>query len=406
MALKMSGLWWLVTGDPDDRRAVDHHLVTMDRHHLMPNGVHSGDEHYAGTNPSQGTELCAVVEGMFSVEHLLAIAGDPSLSDRLEKMTFNALPGTFDGDMWAHQYDQQPNQVLCSLRPRSWTSNGPESNLFGLEPNFGCCTSNFHQGWPKFVASLWMATADGGLVAAAYGPSEVRTTVRGNVAVTLTEDTEYPFRDRLAIDVSPARAAAFPLLLHVPAWATGAEIAVNGERQASVRPNTFHRIERTWKAGDRVTLRLPMAVRATRWFNDSVALERGPLVYALRIGEDWRKLTSGMKNPARSPAVDWEVHPTTAWNYALAIDPEKVAAAVTVTEKPLGPIPFSPQGAPVEMRVPGRRLEGWTMVDGSADAPPKSPVEAPGPDETLTLVPYGSAKLRITAFPITSPTRP
>ena len=47
----------------------------------------------------------------------------------------------------------------------------------------------------------------------------------------------------------------------------------------------------------------------------------------------------------------------------------------------------------------------FTMTDGSADAPPKSPVAAPGPDETLTLVPYGSAKLRITAFPVTAPAR-
>ena len=125
----------------------------MDRYHLLPSGVHSGDEHMAGLNPSQGTELCAVVEGMFSVEHLIAILGEPALSDRLEKIAFNALPGAFDGDMWAHQYDQQPNQVLCSLRARHWTTNGPEANLFGLEPNFGCCTSNFHQGWPKLVSA-------------------------------------------------------------------------------------------------------------------------------------------------------------------------------------------------------------------------------------------------------------
>jgi hypothetical protein len=225
------------------------------------------------------------------------------------------------------------------------------------------------------------------------------------VAVTVTAETEYPFRDRIAIVVSPARAATFPLVLHVPAWATGAEIAVNGERQDRVQPDTFHRIERTWTPGDRVTLRLPMAVRTTRWFNDSVALERGPLVYSLRIGEDWRKLTTGMKNPARPPAVDWEVHPTTAWNYALAIDPERAASAVEVTEKPLGAVPFSPHGAPIELLVPGRRLEGWTMTDGSAEPPPTSPVTTTGPDETLTLVPYGSAKLRITAFPVTAPTR-
>ena len=46
-------------------------------------------------------------------------------------------------------------------------------------------------------------------------------------------------------------------------------------------------------AGDRVTLRFPMPVRATRWYNDSVAIERGPLVFALKIGEDWRRLNTG-----------------------------------------------------------------------------------------------------------------
>ena len=79
-------------------------------------------------------------------------------------------PATLSPDMWAHQYDQQANQVLCSLRARRWVSNGPESNLFGLEPNFGCCTANMHQGWPKLVASLWMASPDEGLAAVAYGP--------------------------------------------------------------------------------------------------------------------------------------------------------------------------------------------------------------------------------------------
>ena len=61
-------------------------------------------------------------------------------------------------DMWAHQYDQQANQVMCTLSNRRWSTNGPESNIFGLEPNFGCCTANMHQGWPKLAANLWMAT--------------------------------------------------------------------------------------------------------------------------------------------------------------------------------------------------------------------------------------------------------
>ena len=121
-------------------------LEQLDRFHGQPNGIFSADEHYAGRDPSQGTELCAVVEAMFSLEFASAVLGDISLTDRLEKIAYNALPGTQTADLWGHQYDQQPNQVLCSVARRNWTTNDHSSNLFGLEPHFGCCTANLHQG--------------------------------------------------------------------------------------------------------------------------------------------------------------------------------------------------------------------------------------------------------------------
>ena len=178
-------------------------IAELDKYHGLPNGMFSCDEHLAGPNPSQGSELCTVVEYMFSLEQSLAIQGDPALGDRLERLAFNALPGALTDDMWAHQYDQEPNQVECSLHREPWTTNGPESNLFGLEPNFGCCTANFHQGWPKFAASLFMLSQDDGLVAAAYAPCEVRTIVR-DTPVDVVEETSYPFRGTVRMSVNPA----------------------------------------------------------------------------------------------------------------------------------------------------------------------------------------------------------
>ena len=112
-------------------------------------------------------------------------------------------------DMWAHQYNQEPNQVERSLHHKPWTTDGPESNLYGLEPNFGCCTANFHQGWPKFTASLFMLTHDDGLVAAAYAPCEVNTVIR-NTPVQIVAETSYPFRGKLSFAVNPASPLAFP----------------------------------------------------------------------------------------------------------------------------------------------------------------------------------------------------
>jgi hypothetical protein len=389
MALKTPGVWSWFSANRSDREATNNILAVMDRHHLLPNGIHSGDEHYAGRSPVQGTELCAIVEAMFSLELLTAIHGDPALADRLEKLAYNGLPGTFDDAMWAHQYDQQPNQVLATVHRRDWTTNGPESNLFGLEPNFGCCTANFHQGWPKFAANLWMATADDGLAAVAYAPARVSAPAGGG-RVDLAVETEYPFRETVRIRVTGG-GGSFPLMLRIPGWAEGATVAVNGRAEAAVRPGTFHRLARRWAAGDRIELRFPMKVRLSRWYNQSIALDRGPLVFSLRVPTDWRKLRD------RGPTADWTLHPAGAWNYGLAVD-ESNLAAVRVEEAPLGAYPFSAEGAPVRLTAPARRIPGWEIVNGSAAPPPEQPASTQ-PLESVTLVPYGAAKLRITAFP-------
>jgi hypothetical protein len=394
MGIKAPGVWYRVSRDPEDRAAVSRNIETLDRYHGQVTGVFSGDEHYAGKSPSQGTELCAVAEYLYSLEVLLSALGDPALGDRLERIAYNALPATFSPDMWAHQYDQQVNQVVCKVaEDRVYTNNGPASNIFGLEPNFGCCTANIHQGWPKFAAHLWMRSPDGGLAAVAYGPCEVNATAKG-APVRIQVETEYPFDERIRIAVDPEHAVTFPLHLRIPGWAAGATVrASNGDRFA-VEPGTFVNVTREWRPGDTVEIRFPMAPRLERRFNNSVALHRGPLVFSLKIREEWRQVGGEL------PHGDWEVYPLEDWNYGLRIDEGRPGASVSVEFRGVGSAPFWPEGAPVVAKVRGRRVPGWGLERNAAAPPPPCPVSSSEPERDLVLIPYGSTNLRVTEFPV------
>ena len=174
-----------------------------------------------------------------------------------------------------------------------------------------------------------MATSDGGLAAVAYAPCVVETKVQGK-PVKVEVKTEYPFRDTIEIVVTAPQEMTFPLQLRLPEWSDRPEIKGSGfvfvqgdaeiqadsfEMKIDSRPERgFLKIPAKWKGTTTISLRLPMPVRLYHGFNDSVAIERGPLVYALQIGAEWKKVKDNAQ------FADWEVYPTTPWNYALEID--------------------------------------------------------------------------------------
>ncbi len=416
MAIKYPGLWFQQSKDERFKNAVFAGIEKYDRNHGQPGGRFSGDEHLSGKSPSQGSELCSVVEYMFSLEELYEIFGNNSLADRLELLTFNSLPGTTTPDMWAHQYDQQANQVLVNGAKRDWTTNGDYSNIYGLMPNFACCLANMHQGWPKFVENMWMATNDNGLALVAYGPSVVKAKVANNKEVSISEETDYPFKGNVKLTISTEKAVRFPIDLRIPGWADSVTIKFK-DRIVKLKNISTYKLDERWRNGDQIIIDFPMQIKIGKEFNKSVSLMRGPLYYSLRIDKDFKSVKINYDNFSYKGSVDWEIDPKSSWNYGLLISKADPMRGINVTENPVTKYPFSDKGdmvwsadsgkyvkwtqdAPVVIKARGMKIPEWTMKDNSADVPPLSPVKPEGDAEVITLVPYGCARLRITEFPV------
>jgi len=254
-----------------------------------------------------------------------------------------------------------------------------------------------HQGWPKFAAHLWMSTPDGGAALIAYAPNTAEFQSSG-IPVSLAVDTDYPFRENIEVRVGTEKPVRFPLLLRIPAWAEGASLKIEAGFEQVLKPGTFHRIEQVWNGSVRMTLRLPMKAKASIRYNEAIALERGPLVYSLRIGESRTRVNAG--KPYRElPHGDFEVRPTTPWNYGLLVNEKQLEDGVQFEERPIGERPFSPDGAGIIAKVKGRRLENWKIAHGWAGEIVPGLQESDAPLEELTLIPYGCTNIRLTEFP-------
>ena len=390
MGIKTPGMLSQFRPGTRDAAAVQPGLGHLMKFHGVASGIFTGDEHINGNSPTQGTECCAVVELMYTAESLLAVGGgDAYLGDLLEKLAFNALPATLTPDMSAHQYLQQVNQIRCTVAPRPWYNNHDDSNIYGLEPNYGCCTANMHQGWPKFCEHLWYASRDGGLTAMSYAPCQVRFRVKGEVPVRITVETAYPFEETVRLNVETAQDVQFPLRLRVPAWAEGAWAKVNGGEEMPLTPGEYALIDREFTKGDKVELHLPLKPRFTRWSRQSAAVEVGPLLMAFRPKEDWELLTE------RTYCSDWQVTTQEAWNWALVEDGE---LSVSLAPEKAGPFGWGESA--VTVTAEACRLPEWGMKGEDCAPTPVEPRLKAQNMTRITLVPYGDTGLRIGQFPM------
>ena len=133
MGTKSCATWMRQSHNLTEGNRSYHKLAMQDMWHGQPHGMFSADECFGGRDLNRGIELCAVVEQMYSLQHMFRVHGDPYFIDRTERIAYNSLPATLTSDMWAHQYLQQANEINAEYGQKDhvWQTDGPDSTGFG-----------------------------------------------------------------------------------------------------------------------------------------------------------------------------------------------------------------------------------------------------------------------------------
>ncbi|KAJ7637664.1 hypothetical protein DFH06DRAFT_1218847 [Mycena polygramma] len=385
-AIKSEAVAFRYSHDSTDLDSTRNRITMIEQYHGRSSGVFGADEHLAGLMPSRGSELCTVVETMYSYEYVYSVLGDNQYADKIEKLAFNALPGTLSQDAWEHQYLQQSNQIQAAhLDPSPFATDGPDSNP--------CCTVNHGQGWPKFISHSYMTSSDSKtLYHVLLSPTTFSSTLANNNQVTVNAQTNYPFSSTIAYQISAQQAFSFGI--RVPTWVPNAQISysVDGGASQTVTANSAGYVILNVGSGSHtVAANIPMSIRTENRYNNAVAVMRGPLTYSLDVSFSTTVLNTYALN-----SKDLEYSATSAWQYAistanLTYNGDSTSAGTVQSafsqDNPL--VTISATVCPIS----------WSVDLNSAAAPPSSPATCTGNHVSVKLVPYGNAKLRMTELP-------
>ena len=410
--LKAPGVAYRLSGD---RQALDASLRGVNwtlTYHGAAHGAVVGDERMSGLAPNRGTELCSVVELLYSLTHLHQIAGAASLADAAERAAFNALPPMLTPDHWAHQYINLPNQPAAAPNPQAqsglWWNVNTDGLTFAVEPNYPCCAVNFPQGWPKLLAAAFAQDGDNGLAHAILVPASVATTLPSGNNVSVECTTTYPFGQTFSYAYTVAQ--PFTLATRLPAWhpivpLPSAALAQTGG-YAPPRPiapslNPDTRMTRFDLPAGRgvVTIALaPPALRTEARANDTVAVFRGALLYALDLGETTETRAAVVPH---SPPQAQTVFYRNARDWNVAIDPAMLRweDAEGVQEAGLPNPVWAYRAPPGKVMVKACRIEWPLKLGVPAPVPLKGERTCVGESFEVEMRPYGSLRSRMAELP-------
>lgn len=407
MALKEAALQWRITNSQTDKDEAEHDWEIVYKYHGKAAGHFSADEHLAGLSPERGSESCLVVELMWSASLMYAIFGQNEYADRVERLAFNSLPACMTGDWWGRQYVQQEMQLTSqSFKTNPFNSDGEDSNVFGLETNYPCCTVNHSQGLPRFVSRSFLKreATDGNeemLLHVYLIPSICQTTMSESNNVKVTAETNYPFENTVRYTFKAMKNFRFGV--RIPSWSGGVCFAKDHQEPQSVQANyDNHIFSFIVPAGDsKARIHLSSDIKVTQAagaLEGVVHISKGALLYALPVEYDVEEIR---RDPIEPKAVDHARLPKYPNAWKVAIDTDSLEYQDKTNKTIFTPLTFpifDDGKSPSLIKADAYSIkDGWNPIDDgqwNKGFPPGSN-KAIGEPIKVELEPYGALKLRV-----------
>lgn len=397
--LKLPILLYAFTGKETYRKAALNAQRKLEEGNILPDGVISSAEHLCGKDPLASHETCDIADYSWTLGYFLMATGESSWADRIEKAVLNAGMGCVTKDFKQLQYFSSVNQFIATgtsnhnefMHGRAWMAYRPTHQT-------ECCAGNVHRIMPNYLARMWMhgKTPDS-IVAALYGPSELKFLLSDGTECTITERTMYPFGDDITFVFSfrkggrKVRSHALDFSFRVPEGC-----CIDGEYEFG--GSGFATVSKVFRSGESLSLNIH-AQPVVKETTGGRYVQRGVLVYSLpipaRVEVDTVSYDYMHGKAPEEPGFDClNLYPEGSWKWALGAD----AAPESVFSGSKGCYPW--ESSPVAVRIPAREIRGWDLDEGCfTPAVPECVVPASDEPHVLTLVPYGCTLLRLTVFP-------
>ena len=272
---------YIYTGNEADYRAASYFWDQITLHHSFATGGHGKNEYFGPPDKlsdmidGRTAETCNVYNMIKMARALFSVEPNIRYADFHERALFNHILAS-----------QDPNDGrVCYMVP---VGRGVQHEYQDKYEDFTCCVGTGMESHALHAYGIYYESADR-LWVNLYAPTMATWKSAG---MKLEMTTDFPAGERASLRIISGPAKKFTLAMRRPYWAgTGFSVSVNGKPVVEVaKPDSYVEINRRWKAGDKVDLVLPKALRTEPLADNPnrMAILWGPLVLAGDLGQERR----------------------------------------------------------------------------------------------------------------------